>query len=517
MVLTTSNTAESTHNQLKTKHHGVLISKSWISRTLTSERLTVEQIYKKWLTTDIVETDGDCLPPNITSVTAGKLEILGPLTLQVQSVLNVGSSFYFQLKKLNGKAIPEPTQQTQYNEPPPLRMLFITLTDGTNVVNGMEYKPCPQLSVNMLPGTKILVSNVVARIGVLLLQPGNFKVLGGCVERLRSLNAHEKVLKKALEGEEEGEEEEDDVDDVIVVSDQTENSNSAPGFNINQSNLSSDISHGTNNNKIKHRVIDNPYTSSVNTTAAKQSVVKQTVSQAAPAAFPNPPPSAKSCIKSDTSPSHKHSHFQNDPSSSTSHCNKRVKSELSTNSKSREVECNLGNDLEELFEPDEDFEMSVESPQLNTNSVPEQLNSSIPINCLSTNLSFPLKITATISSLASKLLPVPEWTAQALLTDRSGTKELRLSEKFLCKLIGFTSAEFKQLKPVSATNQAIRTFLRSGLESCQNELVFKTGQFEVQLNTVTSELSPFEIVEFESVDEAYENELREYVRGRVEG
>ena len=516
MVLTTSNTAESTHNQLKTKHHGVLISKSWISRTLTSERLTVEQIYKKWLTTDIVETEGDCLPPNITSVTAGKLEIPGPLTLQVQSVLNVGSSFYSQLKKMNGKAIPEPTQQTQFNEPPPSRMLFITLTDGTNVVNGMEYKPCPQLSVNILPGTKILVSNVVARIGVLLLQPGNFKVLGGCVERLRSLNAQDKVLKKALEGEEEGEEEEDDGDDVIVVSDQTENSTSAPGFNINKSNMSSAITHGNNNNKIKHRVIDNPCTSSVTFTTATKSVVKQTVFQAAPAAFPNHPPSAKSCVKSDTSPSHKHSHFQNDQSSSTSHSNKRVKSELSTNSNPREVDCNLGNDLEELFEPDEDFEMSVETHQ-NTNSVPEQPNSSIPINSLSTNLSFPLKITATISSLASKLLPVPEWTAQALLTDRSGTKELRLSEKFLCKLIGFTSAEFKQLKPVSATNQAIRTFLRSGLESCQNELVFKTGQFEVQLNTVTSELSPFEIVEFESVDEASENELREYVRGRVEG
>ena len=509
MVLTASNTAESTHNQLKTKYHGVLINKTWISRTLASEQLTVDQIYKKWLTTDIVETDGDCLPPNITSVTAGKLEIPGPLTLQVQSVLNVGSSFYSQLKKLNGKAVPEPTQQTQYNEPPPSRMLFITLTDGTNVVNGMEYKPCPQLSVNILPGTKILVSNVVARIGVLLLQPGNFKVLGGCVERLRSLNAQEKVLKKALEGEEEGKEEEDD--DVIVVSDQAENSTSAPGVTINQSNFSSAISHGQNNH-----VIDNPYPSSVTSTAAKQNLVKQTVSQATPAAFPNPP-SAKACIKSDTFPSQKHSHFQNDSSSSTSNSNKRIKSELPTNSKSREVECNLGNDFEELFEPDEDFEMSVENPQLNTNSDPEQLNSSIPINSLSTNLAFPLKITATISSLASKLLPVPEWTAQAFLTDRSGTKELRLSEKFLCKLIGFTSAEFKQLKPVSATNQAIRTFLRSGLESCQNELVFKTGQFEVQLNTVNCELSPFEIVEFESVDEAYENELREYVRSRVEG
>ncbi|KAL5265543.1 hypothetical protein ACHWQZ_G006314 [Mnemiopsis leidyi] len=527
MVVTSSNTVECTYNQLKTKHHGVLINKNWISRILASEPLTVEQVYKKWLTTDIVETEGNCLPPDITSVTGGKVEIPGPLTLQVQSVLNVGLSFYSQLKKLNGKAVPEPTQQTQYNEPPPSRMLFITLTDGTNIVNGMEYKPCPQLSVNLLPGTKVLVSHVVARIGVILLQPGNFKVLGGCVERLRSLNTQEKVLKKALEGEDEGEEEEEDNDDdVVLVSDQTDQSSSATAcVTLNPYNSSPAILHGQNQIKQfgKSSISTanyNPYTASLASSSAKQNAVKQSVSQehqqATPSVFLRPP-ATKNCVKRDAMSNQNQSSLQNEQHSSASHSNKRIKSDPSLNNKFRKEDCNLDNDFEEFFEPDEDFEMSLDIPQISTNAAPETHNHSIPVCSLSTNLTFPLKITATISSLASKLLPVPEWTAQALLTDHSGTKELRLSEKFLCRLIGYTSAEFKQLKPVSATNQAIRTFLRTGLESCQSDLVFKTGQFIVQLNTVNSELSPFEIVEFESVDETQENELREYVKGRVEG
>ena len=138
-----------------------------------------------------------------------------------------------------------------------------------------------------------------------------------------------------------------------------------------------------------------------------------------------------------------------------------------------------------------------------------------PVGSLSTNLTFPVKIKATISSLVSKMFPEPEWTAQALLTDRSGTKEMRLSEKLLCKMIGYTSQEFKQLKPVSATNQGIKMFLRKGLESCQTDLRFKTGRFTVQLNTVNQHLSPYEVVECQKIDEVEEKELKEYVLSKV--
>lgn len=45
--------------------------------------------------------------------------------------------------------------QTQAAREKADRMLMLELTDGTTVVEGMEYRPAPNLSVNLSPGTKV--------------------------------------------------------------------------------------------------------------------------------------------------------------------------------------------------------------------------------------------------------------------------------------------------------------------------------------------------------------------------
>ena len=536
MVPSVSSVAENIHNLLKSKHHGVSINTAWISDALSSESLTADQIYKKWLTTDMMETGGECLPSAVTSMSGAKIEIPGTLTLQLQSVLNVGSSFYSQLKKITGKPVPEASTQntqystqnstqnnSQYNGPPPSRMLFLTLTDGTNIVSGMEYKPCTQLSVNLLPGTKILVSHMTARIGVLLLQPGNFRLLGGCVERLRLLYTQERVLKSAMEGEEEGEEEEDDKVTVVNIGQtnpQVTSSNSVNRVQANASDPNVNPNHQARNNTLHQHThvtsgantIHNPYTATNNPTnqnTAKRSHPTQQKLNIVPS---KPEPlltQNNSTFSAKVAPSRAQYN-------SVSHSSKRLKTDPGSSSELQITEHDLDDDFEEFFEPDENFPTDLEEPKVKIPSVPEIPPDIIPISCLTTNLPFPVKITATICSLASKLRPDPEWTSQALLSDRSGTKNIRLSEKLLAKLIGFTSQEFKKLKPVGATNPGIKAFLRKGLETFQEEVAFKTGVFTVQLNTVQNNLSPFEVVDFEKIDEVSERNLKEYVRATVQ-
>ena len=143
---------DSLFSLIQSKYHGVCLSRTWIGNIVQQDTsVTPEQVYKKWLTTDILETEGSNpdIPDNILDIP--KTDLTGPLTFQVNSVVNIGSSVYSQLRKLKGKE--EAPQATQYSaEPPASRMLFLTLTDGTNVVNGMEYRQCSQLNLNLLPG-----------------------------------------------------------------------------------------------------------------------------------------------------------------------------------------------------------------------------------------------------------------------------------------------------------------------------------------------------------------------------
>ncbi|XP_013410584.1 recQ-mediated genome instability protein 1 isoform X2 [Lingula anatina] len=159
-------------------------------------------VYEQWLVSDLRDIEATCLPNNVISTQ--KTQLNGFYCLQVDSVLNVGSSFYSQLQRVTGTenanaAVDTDDQPRNFWEPKPSRMLMLSLTDGSQDVRGMEYKPIPQLSEHLRPGTKLLVSGpVTCRLGVLMLSASNVKVLGGEVDTLVEQNAQHQLLARVL-------------------------------------------------------------------------------------------------------------------------------------------------------------------------------------------------------------------------------------------------------------------------------------------------------------------------------
>ncbi|KAI9010637.1 hypothetical protein DFJ74DRAFT_314151 [Hyaloraphidium curvatum] len=97
----------------------------------------------------------------------------------------------------NGPARPGPTQNpapsqavvhnvTQTHQAKlisfPRGMLRLTLTDGHQVIEGMEMKRLPDVSMYTPLGSKVAITNATLRRGVLELTPNNFAFLGGFIE-----------------------------------------------------------------------------------------------------------------------------------------------------------------------------------------------------------------------------------------------------------------------------------------------------------------------------------------------
>eukprot|EP00899_Mesostigma_viride_P020498 jgi/Mesvir1/2844/Mv13931-RA.1 len=64
------------------------------------------------------------------------------------------------------------------------RLLRIRLTDGHTTATAMEFKPLPNVTVDLVPGSKVSLGDVVVKMGVILLKPGSLTVVGGEVEEL---------------------------------------------------------------------------------------------------------------------------------------------------------------------------------------------------------------------------------------------------------------------------------------------------------------------------------------------
>ncbi|XP_053377406.1 recQ-mediated genome instability protein 1-like [Mercenaria mercenaria] len=165
------------------------------------------QVYEQWLLADLHELETCCLPAEIRE--SQKYELCGTYALQIDSIVDVGVSFYSQQQKLKGTEnanvhvnAEEPTQKPW--EPKPSRMLMFKLTDGTHCLQGMEYRPISCLSPQTSPGAKILVhGSVLCRHGVLMLSDNNIKFLGGEVDTLVEANTVLNTLQSAMEASEE--------------------------------------------------------------------------------------------------------------------------------------------------------------------------------------------------------------------------------------------------------------------------------------------------------------------------
>ncbi|XP_035687290.1 recQ-mediated genome instability protein 1-like [Branchiostoma floridae] len=200
------------NNWLQSQH--VAVSQEWLEACLDwlhqenqGSHLPLAQlnrmVYEQWLQADLQVVAPGCLPQGIAE--EQKTVLNGKFALQINSMIDVSVPAYTQLQKLRGRenandAVTAETQATQKPwEQKPTRMLMMQLTDGQQGLQGMEYQPIRDLAVDMAPGTKILVSgSVQCRLGVLLLDGGNVKVLGGEVEELAEENRMENVLLKAV-------------------------------------------------------------------------------------------------------------------------------------------------------------------------------------------------------------------------------------------------------------------------------------------------------------------------------
>lgn len=203
-------------NFLKNKH--ITVPDEWITAcvewvqsenpglNLSNSRLLNDKVYEQWLHADLTELGTCSLPFGLSQKRTAPLS--GYFALQINSVRDVGQPAYAQLQRVrradneNARVSAEQSHQPAW-EPKPSRMLMMQLTDGTSVVQGMEYRVIPALNHNLKPGTKILISgNITSRHGVLLLTRENMTVLGGEVESLLVTNALENVLARKLGMEE---------------------------------------------------------------------------------------------------------------------------------------------------------------------------------------------------------------------------------------------------------------------------------------------------------------------------
>ncbi|MPC13790.1 RecQ-mediated genome instability protein 1 [Portunus trituberculatus] len=162
-----------------------------------------EQVYQEWLHADLTELGTCCLPPQIQDHLS--TTISGYFPLQMNSVRDISEPAYAQLLKVEGTDNENTTvsatqsHMTQAAREKADRMLILELTDGTTVVEGMEYRPTPNLSVNLSPGTKVLVYGTIkVRRGILFLTQQNITVLGGKVMDLLEKNDQRNTLITAL-------------------------------------------------------------------------------------------------------------------------------------------------------------------------------------------------------------------------------------------------------------------------------------------------------------------------------
>ncbi|XP_061672736.1 recQ-mediated genome instability protein 1 [Syngnathoides biaculeatus] len=168
-----------------------------------SQQQINQQALDQWLLTDLKNLDYPVLPEGLAH--AHKTELSGTFCVQVDSLLDISQPAYGQLQQWRGTdcANDNVTAVTQSNQRPwearATRMLLLQVTDGVQSLEAMEYRPIPALSTALRPGAKLqLQGQMICRLGMLLLGPGNVKVLGGEVEDLADNNNQGKILCRVL-------------------------------------------------------------------------------------------------------------------------------------------------------------------------------------------------------------------------------------------------------------------------------------------------------------------------------
>ncbi|KZC06545.1 RecQ-mediated genome instability protein 1 [Dufourea novaeangliae] len=160
----------------------------------------------QWQLSDLreISNKNGCLPCNITQHKS--IILSGNYILQVEQMYDISTSKYKQLQQIRNTHVSEvdPTEAEELEkwEPPKKRMMQLKMTDGLQDVIGIEYKQISRLN-DILPGYKVMIIGPVrCRKGVLFLEEGKLRGIGGEVDSLLIPNALENVLARALKLEE---------------------------------------------------------------------------------------------------------------------------------------------------------------------------------------------------------------------------------------------------------------------------------------------------------------------------
>ncbi|XP_035728452.1 recQ-mediated genome instability protein 1-like [Vespa mandarinia] len=157
----------------------------------------------QWQLSDLREINNDngCLPRNLKQQMCTVLH--GTYILQMNTMYDISTSKFKQLEQIRNVSNVniEATEdiKPQIWEPKPKRMLLLNLTDGIQDISAIEYKTISSLHDALLPGYKVMIIGPVkCRRGIILLEEGKFREIGGEVENLSITNALENVLARAL-------------------------------------------------------------------------------------------------------------------------------------------------------------------------------------------------------------------------------------------------------------------------------------------------------------------------------
>ncbi|XP_076637320.1 uncharacterized protein LOC143349730 isoform X2 [Colletes latitarsis] len=167
----------------------------------TSNNEIMQFVKVQWQLSDLREINNEngSLPRNISQKNCVILS--DNYILQVEQMYDIATSKYKQLQQIRNIHISEADEEEKQNkfEPPKKRMIQLRLTDGLQDIIGIEYNYIPRLNETLLPGYKIMIIGPVkCRKGVLLLEDGKLKGIGGEVDSLLIPNALENVLARAL-------------------------------------------------------------------------------------------------------------------------------------------------------------------------------------------------------------------------------------------------------------------------------------------------------------------------------
>ncbi|XP_071869023.1 uncharacterized protein isoform X1 [Bombus fervidus] len=160
-------------------------------------------VKEQWQLSDLrkINNENGCLPCNLSDK---KFIILsGNYILQVEQMYDIATSKYKQLEHIRNTHISKidlsEAEKMEKWQPPKKRMIQLRLTDGLQDIIAIEYNYISRLNDILLPGYKVMIMGPLkCRKGVLLLEDGNLKGIGGEVDSLLIPNAMENVLARAL-------------------------------------------------------------------------------------------------------------------------------------------------------------------------------------------------------------------------------------------------------------------------------------------------------------------------------